>query len=326
MPPLELHAATPTGWRRFRDGTVVGTGPAAPPTHKPLYGHYDYRARPGGQGWDAYEAELRAAAGVSTPVSQILHGYSGSSHPSTFAASSVSAAQSKGVAAMLNTKITDWTAVAGGTHDALITGFFNSWPVAVPGWVTLNHEPENDGKNSEAAVWCAGIRRYIDLAAPIIRSRGLQVKVGGCLMDFSWDSTRWQQWKWWEGITPANLGQTTFGIDAYWKHNNVSGVVPKDPKPRINELVAVMRGAGISDFSLWETAIDRRQYSTGTVVGTQQSCADWWTAYADHLATIPEVSAVAYFHTPGGPASDQAWLDGPATAAFAQLCMTGRRL
>lgn len=346
MSPVRLDT-----WRRTStDFRLLPDGPNAnsptPPSNgvKPWYGHIDNRDRGAphpGTGHDPFDEFLADAAGVARPVGMFMHGYSGTSYPSSFSSSAVSGAPSRNVGAMLNTKISDWAGVANGDYDAQMVGLFNTWPVGTPGVVTLNHEPENDGpspanpSNSSyvswasvnGPIWCAGIRHWIDLVAPIIRSRGLDVKIGGCLMDFSWDTTRWQYWKWWEGITPANLGQVDFGIDAYVKTNMVNGnPVGHDLMPRINELVAVMRSAGIGSFSLYETAVDRRWRNNGdTIVGTEASMTAWWDNYYQRLQEIPEVRMVCYFHLPDGPASAQAWMTGSTITKYAQICMQGRR-
>lgn len=326
---------------RFEVGRLEAqVTPAPPPATNQgvFFGHFDDRNRTGwGAGWNQFDQHMADQAGISRPVSTFIHGYSGATMPNTFQSSSVASAEAMGLGAMLNVKW-DWNQAANGGLDSRIVSFFNSWPVSVPGMVTLNHEPENDGPspanpsnaayvtwaNANAPIWKAGLKRFIDVAAPIIRARGLKVKVGGCLMDFSWDTTRWQFWDWWTNITPANINEVTFGIDAYWKHLN-SPLRGIDPKPRVNELLAVVRSAGIKSFSFWETAVDRRQRGSETVIGTQESCATWWNSYALFLKSIPEVDFVCYFHTPSGPASGQAWLEGVGAAAYANICMSNRR-
>lgn len=342
--PIKAYRATSTTtWKKCEDGSVVTV--ALPPVSspKPWFGHVDNRDRGAphaGAGFAPFDAYLKDAL-TSPPagaVGQFIHGYSGNSHPSTFASSAVSTAPALGVGAMLNTKL-DWNGLANGTYDSLIAGFFNTWPVDTWGEVTVNHEPENEVKpasptnsdwvawaNVNAPIWKTGINRYIDIAAPIIRSRGLNVKVGGVLMDFSWDTTRWQWWNWWDTITPANLGQVVFGADAYVKTVNGSPPVGYDLMPRINTMLAEARSVGITSFSLWETAVDRRERNNGNVlVGTEASTTAWWDNYYQRLQEIPEMRMVCYYHTPGGPASDQAYLTGTSIAKYADICMQGRR-
>ena len=332
--------------------TATGAVPTVGQNTKPWYGLWHGDVDPS-VGVNVKDQEMATSIGGTTPIATFRRGYSGNSHPNTFAGSSVSSATTYAAAqpsgrfgAMLNTKFGDWAALAAGTYDAQIAGFYNSWPTNIYGVVTVNHEPENDGPapanrtNSTYVTWaeangpvfCAGVRRYIDVAAPIIRSRGLDVKVGGCLMDFSWDviggTQRYIDWKWWEGITPANLGQVDFGIDAYSKTTNTGGVPVGYPlDDRLDEILVHMRAAGIDSFSLYETANDRRLRNGGdTLVGTDESVAAWIPGFVDYIETqIPEARMICWFHTPTGPASAQAYLAGPATPAWANVCMNGRR-
>lgn len=300
---------------------------------------------------DEMDGQMAASVGVERPVSTFRRGYSGSGHPATFAASTVAdaltyaAATSSGrFGAMLNTKFTDWPGLASGAYDSVIAGFYNSWPENIYGVVTINHEPENDGPTpanrtnptyvawaeANGPVYCTGVRRYIDVAAPIIRARGLDLKVGGCLMDFSWDviegTQRVVDWRWWNGLAAANINQVDFGIDAYVKTVNGTPPVGYTLVPRLNECLAAARGAGIKSFSLYETALDRRERFNGNnLVGNDATLADWIPGYATFLESVPEVRLVCWFHTPGGPASDQAYLAGPAIPAWATVCMEGKR-
>lgn len=344
-----------TGWtvgRGPRGGLVV-PGPPPPVTTKPWFGHIDNRDRGGpssGTGFTAFDGHLAQSRSVSGPVGMFEHGYSGTSYPSSFNGSSVSGAPGRGIGAMLNVKIADWQGIADGDYDSQMVGLFNTWPVDTPGTVTLNHEPENDGPspanpsnssyvtwaNANAPAWSTGIGRWINVVAPIIRSRGLNVKVGACLMDFSWDTTRWQFWQWWnDPLVQANLDVVDFGIDAYVKMDNVGGLpVGHDLMPRINETVAVMRAAGIESYSLYETAVDRRWRNNGDAYVSDPATNDtvnqtamtaWWDNYAARLSEIPEMRMVCYFHLPTGPASAQAWMTGSTIGKYADICLNGRR-
>ncbi len=328
---------------RVRDG-LLGTREAT--GAGVWWGHHDYRDRGAphpGTGFAPFDAYLsdELTAPKPDPVGAILHLYSGSSYPASFAASAVSDAPGLGAAAMLNTKVTDWAGLANGDYDADLTNLFQTWPVDLPGNVTLNHEPENDGptpanpSNPSYVSWaevngpifCDGIRHWIDLVAPIIRSRGLDVKIGGCLMGFSWDSTRWEYWKWWEGITPTNLGEVDFGVDAYAKTDVVSGdPVGHSLLPRINEVLVPMRAAGIGSMSIYETAVSIYERNNGdVVVGNDDSNAAWWDQFYRDMQAIPETRMVCYFHIPTGPASAAAYLENAALTKFAEICAQGRR-
>lgn len=347
MSGSDLFVSVGADWRS-RDGRTVprddGTDPPPPPPHEVWYGHID-----GARGDAAMETALRNSIALAAParVGTFLRGYSGTSHPSVFSSSSVSgavalaAAESSGkYGAMLNVKRPDWQALADGEYDELIAGFYQSWPVEVYGEVVINHEPENDGPlpantsnptyvswaTTNGPIWQAGINRYIDVAAPIIRARNLDVKIGACLMNFSWDSTRWQYFTWWEGITPANINEVVFGLDAYVKTVNGTPPVGYDMRPQTQLILNVARSAGISHFSLYEFAVDKRERFNGNVVvGTDQSNANWYPIFCNWLDAQPEVRMACQFHTPGGPASDQAQLNGPALPVWANICMNGRR-
>ena len=325
-------------WVCLEHGDIQPVG--TPNVHKPWFGAFDNRVRPEGVGYDAFDQILADSVGIQRPVSTFIHGYSGSNLPTSFASSSVASAQSLGIGAMLNTK-RPWAELANGNYDADIAALFNSWPASVFGSVTINHEPENDGPSPAAPsnptyvswaqangpIWSAGVNRFIDIAAPIIRSRGLDVKVGGCLMDFSWDTTRWQYWKWWETINPANLDVIEFQIDAYTRTVNGNPPYGYDLMPRIDETLDVARSVGIQFYSLYETALDRRLRNGGqTIVGTDDTLATWWPIYASELSARPEVRMVGYFHTPLGPASEECDLQGVAIPVFANICLSGRRL
>ena len=331
-----------TRLRRSTDWVCLDHGdsqPVSAPNNKPWFGAFDNRARPEGTGYDAFDQIMADSVGVSRPVSTFMHGYSGSNLPISFASSAVSSAQSLGIGAMLNTK-RPWPELANGDYDADIASLFNSWPTNVFGSVTINHEPENDGPSpadpsnpnylswaqTNGPLWSAGVNRFINVAAPIIRGRGLDVKVGGCLMGFSWDTTRWQYWNWWDSINPANLDAIEFQIDEYAKTVNGNPPYGYDLMPRIDVMLNVARSVGIQHFSLFETAVDRRLRNGGeTIVGDDSTLAAWWPTYASQLSARPEVRMVGYFHTPTGPASAQGYLEGPAVSVYANICLNGRR-
>lgn len=335
----DILIANGTNWLSMLTGDTISVG-VEPVGSNPYFSHIDRRDRGTGTGYQPFDNILKTAVGTSEQVGTFIHEYSGNSHPTTFASSAVSTAQGLGIGAMLNTKL-DWAGLANGDYDSLIAGFYNSWPVEVFGVVTVNHEPENDGPspakpsdstyvswaNTNAPIWKNGLNRYINVAAPIIRARGLNVRVGGCLMDFSWDTTRYTWWNWWDEINPANVNEIDFGIDAYVKTVDATPPYGYDLIPRIQECAAEARSVGIKSVSLYETAVDRRKRNGGeTLVGTDASVGAWWPQYVAGLKGIPEIHMVCYFHLPAGPASAQAYLNGSAHyEMFGQICMNGRR-
>lgn len=349
-PTETFIVSTPGTWKSLHPGhrTISFTPPTFTP--EPYFSHIDERNRGTGVGYLPFDTILRTAIGGSGRVGTFIHGYSGSSLPANFEASSVATANDLGIGAMLNVK-RPWTALAAGTYDAAIATFFNSWPVGTPGSVTINHEPENDTENggpgvnnpatpgwiawatTNGQIWKDGINRFIDVAAPIIRSRGLNVKVGGCLMAFSWDTTSWSYWNWWDEITPANINEVSFQTDIYARHN--ADGTSRSLTSRRATLLAEARSVGIGSYEEYETNIDRRKaFSTGaTITGTEATCTAWWNANATELTSIPEARMICAYHTPGGPASDQAWFmgtngagnTGGEIAAYANICANGRQ-
>lgn len=277
------------------------------------------------RGIDATEAAMRAAIGFTGGV---LNGhqraYSGASHPATFGVSKVANAASWNSAAMLNTKITDWAGLANGAYDTLITGFYNSWPVGMRGWVTCNHEPENDG--GDPAVWVTGIRRYIAVAAARIRARGLNVAVGGVLMSYSWDTERWRDYDWWTNLPTIDRPQVFFGLDHYGRCLPTTPVTGEDLITPLQAIIAPVRAAGISRFALFETGLDRRRKGSSTIIGTNQTIADWLPGFDAGCRGIPGLEVVSMFYSGQvGPAAQYAQINGVALPVWATIVKNGRR-
>ena len=286
------------------------------------------------RGQDGVETALATAISWSSPpkLNMGSRGYSGSSHPATFAASSVSNAASWNNFAMLNTKPGngDWAGMANGAYDSLIDGFWDSWPKTVRGKVTAFHEPENDGRTAEAADWIAGLVHYISRSAARIRLRDLDCAVGGVLMGFSFENgsgPRYPTWRWWNQVPAVDLPQTFFGIDKYATtdpgpvgENIISG-----SSGDLTEIINLVRAeSGITRFSVFETALDKRQSGTlndptPTIIGTDTTIANWIPGFYTGLQGLVSLGLedVCYFHSPTGAASQYAQLNGPALTAWA---------
>jgi hypothetical protein len=293
-------------------------GPAAPTV---TFGSWDNE-----RGQDGMESAMKTSISFSGQLNGFQRGYSGNAHPDLFANSAIAQATSWNNAGMLNTKL-DWATLAGGGYDSLITGFYNSWPAAVRGWVTINHEPENDG-NTDSASYIAGVARYVSVAASRIRARGLAVGVGGCLMGFSWapGSTAWQTWKWWEAIAAVDRPQTVFMLDQYAKTLPGPPIVGEDIASGLPAIFQPARDSGITRFALLETALDRRRKNhSDQIIGTDQTIADWLPGFATALAAIPGLEAVCHFHSATGPASQYAQLNTVALPVWAGIVRDGRR-
>lgn len=341
-PVINTHFyVTPS--RELRPFHLNHTSDASGPEFPFWISHHDGQVRPGyASTFDGFEQALQDATGHLGPIGTFIHGYSGSNFPSTFQASTVASAPSRGIGAMLNVKQSDWQALVNGDYDSTIQSFFNSWPVETFGSFTINHEPENDGPSPaspsnpayvswasvQGPIWSQGIAHTIAVAAPIIRSRGLDVKLGGCLMDFSWDTTRWQYWDWWNYVDLQYLDVVEFQLDAYTK--TVNGTPPRHDNllPRLVQSVSHARAVGIQYFSLFETANDRRERNNGdNMVGNDESVAVFWEEYFPALkAQIPETRMVGYFSIPTGPASGQAGIMARGLEVFGNACLNGRRL
>lgn len=349
------------------DAQVIPPTPPPPPTTLPWYGNIEEnRDRLGTNPsttfgwWQQMNTVLRNQVTSPPPnVSTFMHGYSNSSLPATFDSSAVANADNQGIGAMLNVK-RPWAGLASGAYNADIIGFFNSWPVGTFGSVTINHEPENDAPlpsteaqapsnpnwvawaNANAQIWKDGVNQFISVAAPVIRARGLNVTVGGCLMDFSWDTQRYTWWNWWDELDPANLDVAAFQIDAYW-HANSNGTM-RDFRPRMSQLLSEARSVGIQHFELFETNFSRAaSYGGAPIVATAATQAQAWRDFAAYLNATPEVRMVSEFHlgptatTSGGFASQDAWLAGSdatsggannlggALDAYADIALAGNR-
>lgn len=277
------------------------------------------------RGIDATEAAMRASIGFTGgSLNGHQRAYSGASHPLTFAASKVANAANWNNAAVLNTKFPDWEALANGAYDGVISGFYNSWPIGIRGWVTCNHEPENDA--GDAFTWITGIRRYIKVAAARIRARGLNVAVGGVLMSYSWDSERWQDYQWWIDLPVIDRPQTFFGLDHYGRCLPTTPVTGEDLITPLKAIIAPVRTEGINRFALFETGLDRRRKGASTIIGTDQTIANWLPGFESGLRSIPGMEVVSMFYSGQvGPAAQYAQINGPAIPAWASIVSRGQR-
>lgn len=323
-----------------------------PPSGPVGFTHVDSNARPGRPAWQAnpirhtsFDDILAASVGVPGPIGCCMRGYSGFTWPATFGETTVSAAPSLGVGAVLNVKTPtwqEWADVANGDWDDHIRTFFESWPVGTFGSLTINHEPENDNEAVRpfnlrnpayvewamvwGPIWSQSIARIIHVAAPIIRSRGLDVKIGGCLMEYSWHKytgPRWPFWNWWDYVDPQDHDVTEFQIDIYASFRG-SPPVGDDLIPRFLNCVKPARAAGIYWWSILETAISRTETDGGdTVLGTYEDQAVWWENFGPRVSVIPGGRTVAYFSVPDAPKG--ADLQERGLEVLADLCLTGRR-
>lgn len=288
-------------------------------------GHYDYLL----DGWNDLDANnsgdqrLAAALGEARPVVQMIRGYSGNSYPTSLSGSMAHYA-SYGGRVFLNAKI-------GGQYDlALAGGFddqwralFQNWPVGVPGWVTLQHEPENDA-GIVPDKWCRTVGRWIDIVAPVIRSRSLPCGVGGMLMgSFTLPTNshaNWSTWNWWQHVLPENLDQTVWMVDEYAQHTIGPPIRGNSMHAQLVRMFDKVRPAGITRFAVGEFAISRERDQGTTIIGTSATQAAWIDEQIPLFRQIEGLEAACYFHKHDGPASKDAKLDGPALLAYAQAC------
>lgn len=325
-----------------------------PPSAPPAFSFTDRNARPGipastanPEGHTGYDQILADAAGVSTPVGTFMRGYSGFTFPKTFQETTVRWADDLGIGAVLNTKIPTvdgWRGLANGSWDEHIATFFNSWPQHVFGSFTINHEPENDGgdaykphrpqnpkwvewANVWGPIWCRGIERVIRVAAPIIRARGLNVGIGGNLMEYSWNSyvaPRWMLWNWWDYVHPDFYDVAEFQINIYANFVNTMPPVGADLIPRLLTTLAAPRSAGLHRWSILESAISRSEHNGGgTLLGTYEGQAEWLEDFIPRVSAIPGGRTYTYFSTPGAPVASD--LQGRALEVYANACLNGTR-
>ena len=181
---------------------AIDVDPVPEPKRPVVLGTWDHsRSVDGVTGVDT---EMAALVGRPRTVNGFRRGYTSGGHPVSFADSPVRWAESTwGHAAMLNTKNHgDYdTALAGGFDD-LWAGYWRSVPVGVRLWQTWQHEPEND-RGIDADKWCRAVGRYVNVAAPIIRERGLDAGVGGLLMGYTKPAEVRSRWAWWEHVDPG---------------------------------------------------------------------------------------------------------------------------
>lgn len=339
-----------------------------PTTPNPIYwSHNDRVARPeygipGGfdpNGFTMFDDVLKDVINYTGPgyIGTHVRGYSGFTWPATFQETSVADAPSKGLPAMLNVKtptVHDWKDVVAGLWDDHIQTFFESWPSGTPGTFTLNHEPENDVGNDLPSqnpyrpynnrnpvysawaqewgpIWCRSIARVIKVAAPIIRARGLDVTIGGCLMEYSWNSYtlgRWHAWRWWDYVDPADFDVAEFQIDIYGNSvNGEDGVYYEDLIPRFQTAYKAAQAAGIHQWSIYEMAVTKVEKNGGGNVlpdPNDSIRAAWWTDFADRIAEIPGGRFINYFAVPDAPV--EAWIRDDSLVAFANICLNNGRI
>ena len=296
---------------------AIDVDPVPEPKRPVVLGTWDHsRSVDGVTGVDT---EMAALVGRPRTVNGFRRGYTSGGHPVSFADSPVRWAESTwGHAAMLNTKNHgDYdTALAGGFDD-LWAGYWRSVPVGVRLWQTWQHEPEND-RGIDADKWCRAVGRYVNVAAPIIRERGLDAGVGGLLMGYTKPAEVQSRWAWWEHVDPENLPQTVFMVDQYAKH--LTPDKGEDLAAMLEERFDIGRAAGITRFVVGETAISlEKRNAGGQLIGSPESQAAWLRWQVPKWRQIDGLEAVCYFHTQRGPASKNARLSGPSLGAWAEF-------
>lgn len=199
---------------------------------------------------DYYDDALAAAISRSGRILAGPHTYSGSSWPSTFAASSCSWAATDGWSfAFLNVKsgaVSSWPSLRDGTGqftDAFINAFIDSVPSNVVLVFTVNHEPENDGtqpsgdggvwETANAPIWGQGVARVANLVAarnrPNVYFAVVLMKVtfpaNGSLGGTGSNGRVPSRWNCWQYMTAAAKARTIFAPDGYTEITTSTGVV-----------------------------------------------------------------------------------------------------
>lgn len=299
---------------------------------------------------------LKSVIGYSGDyVISSLRGYSGFAWPETFQDTTVALADTMGLGAVLNVKTphwTEWRDVALGKWDDHIARFFNTWPPHVWGSFTCAHEPENDVTANEVPGvrpyntmnpiytewakiwgrwWSLAQAQIIKVAAPIIRSRNLDVKIGGCLMEYSWDKYagyRKHYWRWWDYVHPDFHDVTEFQIDNYGdfrSNNDEDADEPLYVPDMFDQFMNTYMDAwvvGIHSWSILETAVSRRvKYTGGLEEATWQQQNDVVMDYLTKLQNIGGGRTVTYFANTDAPPTAE--LRGPGLVNFANLALNG---
>lgn len=188
-------------------------------------------------------ADDQLAAAISRP-GRILagpHVYSGSSWPSTYAASAGNWADDDGYSWLfLNVKtglVSSWIDLRNGTGgwtDAFINNFIDSVPNNIRLCFTVNHEPENDGTQpngdggtwelTNADNWCRGVARVANLVAArnrpnvvfLVCHQATTFPTNGLVPGATGVNGRvTARWNPWQYMTPAAQARTVFAPDGY---------------------------------------------------------------------------------------------------------------
>jgi len=170
--PVDIYLPYPDGVRRIKDKFLI-PGSGKPPLR---LGYSSSRLGLGAPTQHKFDQtilrseELANAAGISAAEMRKdihWHGYNPGFNAD---ASSLSAFQfviNNGFAGMMmNQKIDDWAAAARGEYDAAFKNYLiNLSALKIIITIIMMHEPENDGRASEASDWCKAQARFMKMVA-----------------------------------------------------------------------------------------------------------------------------------------------------------------
>jgi hypothetical protein len=242
--------------------------PPPPPDPDPWSGMIiTFAASEGGTGSNVWEAAvaldqtLATGQGEAVPFYAGRHSYSGNSFPTTFMGSSAGANYDYGwTHSVLNVK-TNWTSLANGSFDTHIANFIASIPVDHTVYLIIDHEPENDGRNGEAATWRNGQARAANLIASINDPRCYYAV---CHMAYTWVPASGRNPDDWNPINPGGtITMTTaarqraiFAPDGYTDVENSSGTSFQTMDERFTPLWTWATSRGFEKFAISEHALN----------------------------------------------------------------------
>lgn len=215
----------------------------------------------------------------------------------------------------------DWASAAAGGYDAAFLAFCNALKVlSGPVFVTLQHEPENDGRASDAPLWRAMQQRFRDYG--ITPSGATNITFMPVYMDYTFDpynnnslwhsppgsSSTGNQFNiniWWNTAV-GTISNTTMknwdvespfdmiGIDHYLTVSQTNGVAPaaaSDVKWNNWRQWAVSKGL---DVSLGEFA--NHDFTSNGVTELQ----GWYDIITGYTSSPGRIIAVCWFENQGG--------------------------
>lgn len=281
------------------------------------------------------EAALRAASGQSRQHLYVRHTYNGNTFPTTFAGTLAATDPADGYrASVINVKC-DWAGLAAGTFDQRIRDFADSVPAGYVVYLIINHEPENDGRFGDAALWCAGQARAAKVAHDYANPR---LFIAVCHMATTWfpPGSNGRETDWADPIvadpnfTASVKARTVLAPDGYCKMTNSSGTAFTTPDSRFGAVWAWADANGWTARAVSENALNN------DAGAPQTACASWLSDVLAPWLVAEELVYYLYYESPGPAAGGQTPSEATAEAngwspyldtagelsAYAAICLT----